>query len=41
MRFFIWSRLTYYFRRFFMSTGPERWGRLFPRNYFVVARKQA
>ena len=40
LRFFIWSRLTYYFKRFFMFTGPERWGRLLPRNYFVVARKQ-
>lgn len=38
-RFFIWSRLTHYFRRLFLATGPERWGKLFPRNYFVVARK--
>lgn len=26
-------------RRLFMSTGPDFWGRVFPRNYFVVARR--
>lgn len=39
VRFFIWGRLTHYLRRLFLFTGPEKWGRLFARNYFVVARK--
>jgi hypothetical protein len=39
LRFLIWGRLTYYFKRLFMATNPEWWGRRFPRNYFVVARK--
>lgn len=27
-------------RKFFMASGPEFWGRVFPRNYFVVASKK-
>ena len=39
VRMFIWGRLTLYSKRFFMLTGPERWGRILPRNYFVVAKR--
>jgi SAM-dependent methyltransferase len=31
------SRITEYSRRFFRATGPRFWGRLLPRNYFVIA----
>ncbi len=40
VRRLVWSRLTSYTRRFFMLTGPRWWGRLLPRNYFVVARRR-
>jgi SAM-dependent methyltransferase len=36
-RRFIGARLTDYSRRFFLATGPEFWGRVLPRNYFVIA----
>jgi SAM-dependent methyltransferase len=35
----VFHRLNTYGRRFFMATGPEFWGRQFPRNYFVVATR--
>jgi SAM-dependent methyltransferase len=28
-------------RKFFMATGPEFWGYIFPRNYFVVAERRS
>jgi cyclopropane fatty-acyl-phospholipid synthase-like methyltransferase len=33
----IFSWLTRYSKRFFELTGPETWGRLLPRNYFIIA----
>ena len=38
-RGFVLGHLTSFGRRFFLLTGPEFWGRLLPRNYFVVAVK--
>ena len=32
-------KLSKWSKGFFRATGPERWGRLLPRNYFVVAVK--
>lgn len=39
IRGFVLGHLTSFSRRFFLLTGPEFWGRLLPRNYFVVAEK--
>jgi len=36
----IMSRLLDGSRRFFLATGPAFWGRLLPRNYFVVATRR-
>lgn len=36
----VFDRLTSYSKRFFGLTGPESWGRLLPRNYFVVATRK-
>ena len=33
----IFGIITFWGRKFFMLTGPEFWGRIFPRNYFIVA----
>jgi SAM-dependent methyltransferase len=33
------GHLTSLSRRFFLRTGPEFWGKVFPRTYFVVAAK--
>ncbi len=33
----IFGIITSWSRKFFMLTGPEFWGKLFPRNYFIVA----
>ncbi len=41
VRRWIGKRLHGWSRRLFLATGPERWGRLLPRNYFVVARRGA
>jgi SAM-dependent methyltransferase len=38
IRNLIFGKLNAYSKWFFMLTGPEWWGRLFPRNYFVVAK---
>jgi hypothetical protein len=39
-RGFVLGHLTSFGRRFFLLTGPEFWGKLLPRNYFVVAVKR-
>lgn len=39
LRRFIGGRLDSYSMRFFMLTGPEWWGRILPRNYFVVGKR--
>ena len=41
IRYRLWGILNEYSRRFFLLTGPDWWGRLLPRNYFVVAVKAA
>ena len=39
LRGFVLSRLTSWSRKLFRATNPQGWGRVFPRNYFVVASK--
>jgi SAM-dependent methyltransferase len=39
LRGFVLGHLTSSARRFFLVTGPDFWGRVLPRNYFVVAAK--
>jgi hypothetical protein len=39
VRGLVLSVLTSWSRRFFLATGPRWWGRVFPRNYFVVASR--
>jgi len=39
VRGFVLSAITSWSRKFFLATNPRWWGRLFPRNYFVVASK--
>jgi hypothetical protein len=39
LRGFVLGHLTSLSRRFFRATGPRMWGRILPRNYFVVATK--
>jgi SAM-dependent methyltransferase len=41
LRGFVFGRLVRWSFRFFMLTGPEPWGRLLPRNYFLVAQKRS
>lgn len=35
----VFEFLNTYLRKFFKMTGASFWGRVFPRNYFIVARK--
>ncbi len=37
----IFSWLTRYSKRFFELTGSETWGRLLPRNYFIIATRSS
>lgn len=39
LRGFVLGHLTSSARRFFLLTGPDFWGRVLPRNYFVVAAR--
>jgi SAM-dependent methyltransferase len=39
MRGFVLSNITSWSKRLFSATNPQWWGRIFPRNYFVVATK--
>jgi SAM-dependent methyltransferase len=39
VRGFVLSALTSWSRKLFRATNPQWWGRVFPRNYFVVASK--
>jgi hypothetical protein len=34
------KRLLAWSRAFFLLTGPDRWGRLLPRNYFLIAGRR-
>jgi SAM-dependent methyltransferase len=38
-RGFVLSNITSWSKKFFAATNPQWWGRVFPRNYFVVATR--